>query len=325
MEGTDILKIVKLEKEHLIEAEQLALDNYREECSKVNTLPEVVKLPELECFTQNEFGVAAFDGDTMVGFLGCYNPWDRAFDSNVKGTFTPVHAHGCVKENRARICERMYQQMAEMLVKQGVLYHGIALYAHDEEAILAYVHNGFGHRCSDAIRTMEPIPGVMPAVGITFAELPMGEAKQVRELRRKLKNHMGESSCFMYTSEEEFEEWVQQRENNGSRIFVAKEKELPVAFLEICEEAETFVAELPNVKNICGAFCLPEYRGKQVYQNLINYVITRLGAEGYQYLGVDYESFNPTAQHFWSKYFEPYTYSVVRRIDDKVCCGGVKK
>ena len=318
MEETDILKIVKLEKEHLIEAGQLALDNYREECSKVNTLPEVTKLPELECFAQNEFGVAAFEGDTMVGFLGCYNPWDGAFDSNVKGTFTPVHAHGCVKEKRARIYERMYQQMAKMLVEQGVLYHGIALYAHDAEAITAYFHNGFGHRCSDAMRIMEPIQGVMPTPGITFEELLRGEEKQVRELRRKLKDHMGESSCFMYTPEDEFEEWVQKRESNGSRVFVAKDKGLPVAFLEICEEAETFVTELPNVKNICGAFCMPEYRGRQIYQNLINYTVEVLHKEGHQYLGVDYESFNPTAQHFWPKYFEPYTCSVTRRIDEGV-------
>ena len=140
----------------------------------------------------------------------------------------------------------------------------------------------------------------------------------MRELRRKLSKHMGDSSCFMYTSEDEFEEWIHKRENNGSRIFVAKDKELPVAFVEICDEAETFVTELPSVKNICGAFCLPEYRGRQIYQDLLNYVITKLGAEDFQYLGVDYESFNPTAQRFWTKYFEPYTYSVTRRIDEGV-------
>ena len=108
------------------------------------------------------------------------------------------------------------------------------------------------------------------------------------------------------------------RENNGSRIFVAKDKELPVAFVEICDKAETFVTELPLVKNICGAFCLPEYRGWLIYQNLINYTIEVLQKEGYQYLGVDYESFNPTARHFWPKYFVPYTCSVTRRIDEGV-------
>lgn len=294
------------------------MENYKEECSKLSALPVTTKLPELECFTQNDFGVAAFDGDTMLGFIGCHNPWDGAFDSNVKGTFTPIHAHGCVKENRARIYERMYQHMAEVLVSHGVLYHGIALYSHDVEALTAYFHCGFGHRCSDAIRKMEQICGIVSVADVSYEELPGGEAKQVRELRRKLKDHMGESSCFMYTSEDEFEEWVQRRENNGSRIFVAKDMERPIAFLEICEEAENFVAELPNVKNICGAFCLPEYRGQQIYQNLINYVADILKKEGYQYLGVDYESFNPTAQHFWTKYFEPYTYSVVRRVDEGV-------
>ena len=107
-------------------------------------------------------------------------------------------------------------------------------------------------------------------------------------------------------------------EHKSSRIFVANDKELPIAFVEICDEAETFVTELPSVKNICGAFCLPEYRGRLIYQNLINYTIEVFQKEGYQYLGVDYESFNSTAQHFWPKYFEPYTCSVTRRIDEGV-------
>ena len=325
---TNDMEIVTLKKEHLWEAGQLAHENYQEELSKVGALPEVKRFPDLSWFTENALGVAALAGSRLLGFIACCNPWDGAFDSNARGTFTPVHAHGCVRENRARIYERMYQSMADKLVKQGVLYHGIALYAHDVEAITAYFHNGFGQRCSDAMRRMELIPGITPTEGIVFEELPAGEARQVRKLRRQLKNHMGESCCFMCTSEEEFEVWVQKRENNGNRIFVAKEKkegvegeQLPFAFLEICDEAETFVTELTTVKNICGAFCMPEYRGRQIYQNLINYAVEVLKTEGYQYLGVDYESFNPTAQHFWPKYFEPYTCSVVRRIDE---CAGKK-
>jgi len=41
-----------------------------------------------------------------------------------------------------------------------------------------------------------------------------------------------------------------------------------------------------------------------------------LKEEGYKLLGVDYESFNSTANGFWLKYFTPYTNSVVRRIDE---------
>jgi ubiquinone/menaquinone biosynthesis C-methylase UbiE len=46
-----------------------------------------------------------------------------------------------------------------------------------------------------------------------------------------------------------------------------------------------------------------------------------LKQEGYRLLGVDCESFNPNARGFWSKYFEEYTHSVVRRIDDKAIEG----
>ena len=312
------MEIVRLKKEHIMEATKLALENYLEECRRVNALPEINSIPDLSCFAENEFGVATFEGKKMLGFIGCFNPWDGAFDSNARGSFTPIHAHGCVKENRDIIYQRMYQKMAETLVENGVLYHGIALYEHDEDAISAYFHNGFGHRCGDAIRKMEIIQEVKGVIGIEFEEIASEEAKIVRALRRELKEHMGKSSCFMYQKPDEFENWVKERENNGSRIFVAKEQEKIIAFIEISDDAENFVTEIPEMKNICGAYCLPQYRGQMIVQNLLNYVIDVLQKEGYKYLGVDYESFNPTAYHFWRKYFEPYTCSVTRRIDERI-------
>ena len=81
---------------------------------------------------------------------------------------------------------------------------------------------------------------------------------------------------------------------------------------------ENFITQLPKIKNICGAFCLLQYRGQMVMQNLLNYMIEILKKEGYKYLGVDYESFNPTAYHFWTKYFEPYTCRVTRRIEEGI-------
>lgn len=312
------MEIIKLEKEHLIEASRLALENYQEECAKVSALPKIEQIPDLKWLTENAYGVAAFESDKMLGFIGCCNPWNNAFDSKVRGTFTPVHAHGCIRENREKIYQLMYQKMADMLVKDGVLYHGIALYENDRDAIKSYFHNGFGHRCADAIRRMGAISGVKPVNGIEYEEIAACEAKYIRGLRRELTNHMGESCCFMYMTSDEFEDWVKGREINGSRIFVAKKEEKPIAFLEISDVGESFIAGLPKMKNICGAFCLPEYRGQMVVQNLLNYVIEILQQEDYEYLGVDYESFNPTAYHFWPKYFEPYTCSVTRRIDEGI-------
>lgn len=102
------------------------------------------------------------------------------------------------------------------------------------------------------------------------------------------------------------------------RYFVAKQNGKICAFLKISASGETFVATGNSYRHITGAYCLPEHRGKEVYQNLLNFTISALKGEGYTRLGVNFESFNPTGRGFWLKYFAAYTNSVVRRIDERI-------
>ena len=88
--------------------------------------------------------------------------------------------------------------------------------------------------------------------------------------------------------------------------------------MEVSNEGETFVASGDAYRHIMGAYCVPEHRGRGVYQKLLNLVINTLEAEGYTKLGVDFESINPSGSGFWLKYFNAYTNSVVRRIDEQI-------
>ena len=90
------------------------------------------------------------------------------------------------------------------------------------------------------------------------------------------------------------------------------------AYLKILSAGETFITEREKYRHIAGAFCLPEHRGKGLYQNLITCTISTLKKEGYTHLGVDFESLNPVGYNFWTKYFTSYTNGVVRRIDEKI-------
>lgn len=128
--------------------------------------------------------------------------------------------------------------------------------------------------------------------------------------------HMGNSPCFMYSTQEQFAHWLARAEVRNTRLFVARKEEKPIAFMEISGSGENFVTEVSDMCNICGAFCLPEYRGENIYQNLLSFAILKLKTEGYKRLGVDFESFNATANVFWLKYFTAYTNSIVRRIDE---------
>ena len=311
------MNILDFEMKHVESAKLIAAANYYEEREYVPILPSIDVLPDLEYFASNELGVAAFDDDRLIGFLCCYEPWDNAFDSSAKGTFSPIHAHGAVKENRRLIYQKMYQAAAEKWVKRKITYHAIGQYAHDTESINTFFTYGFGLRCIDAIRPMVEFE-CQSCYGICFEELAKTDVIRVRKMRQMESEHMGNSPCFMYSSLEDYKSWLARAEERNSRLFVAKDCEKLIAFVEVKSNAENFVTEVDNICNICGAFCLPEHRGKNIYQNLLNFTIRKLKGEGYKLLGVDFESFNPTAYGFWLKYFTAYTNSVVRRIDECV-------
>ena len=309
------MNIVSFEKEHIDEAKAIALANYQEERQFVKDLPEISELPDLNELAGNGLGVAAFEQGKMVGFLCCYKPWDNAFGTAAKGTFSPIYAHGAVAENREMIYRKLYQTAAEKWVAHGITYHAIAMYAHDEQALRAFFLYGFGVRCVDAIRDMSGI-NYHAVPDLQFRELPKEEIAKIREMRRQLSEHLGSSPCFMYSNEQEFKQWLIRAENRETDVYVAELDGEPVSFIEIADDGETFVTEKEEMKNICGAFCMPEYRGSGVFANLLNYVVDRLRQQGITHLGVDFESYNPAGSGAWNKYFTPYTHSVVRRIDE---------
>ena len=303
--------------EHLAKAMELAYKNYQEEREKISVLPDI-PIPDLTYFAENEMGVAAFDAEKMLGFLCGVSPFADAFQSTgIKGVFSPIHAHGAVKENRGRIYARLYQAAGEKWLARGALSHAVALYAHDEVAIRGFFVNGFGQRCADAIRALSSVESGDRG-NCVFTELKGEQRMRVLPLENDLLLHYRNSSCFMKRELFTEQTYARRLEELAARVFVAQNGDEIVAFAAITDEGETFVSTADGMMNICGAYCLPGYRGKGIYHALIGYLTDTLKNEGYTRLGVDYESINPTAQHFWPKLFAPYTRGVVRRIDDKM-------
>lgn len=333
-----MIKIIDFNHSHIQKAMEIAMANYKVERQQVPILPEVDEIPDLTHYADNKMGVAAFEEDRMVGFLCAYYPREDAFGTtNVKGTFTPIHAHGVAHTNemkqendvtgynRDRIYSLLYQEAAKKWVKQGILSHGIALYPNDKEAVNSFFYNGFGLRCIDAIRSLEDIPRLDNNLQkiknqLEYCEVPREEYGQLLELSNALTAHMGYSPTFMKFGPINEEE-LYRRSPEGVRYFAVKADGHYIAYVKISLEGENFVTEDNSMMNICGAYCKPEHRGTGVYHNLLCHLMTTLKKDGYQLLGVDCESFNPTARGFWLKYFTEYTHSVVRRIDDKAIGG----
>lgn len=312
------MKIINFENQHIEEAKSIAVVNYEEERRFVNELPAVCDIPDLNVFAGNGLGVAAFQNGKMIGFLCCNEPFDNAFGStDVRGVFSPMGANAAVSANRSKIYAAMYQAAGAKWINAGAVSHAISLYAHDEKLQQQFYCYGFGLRCIDCIRPMELIE-CKPCPDYEFKELQKEEYSFVYPLDLALNRHCMESPFFMNRKPETQEEFMISSAREGARYFVARQNGKVCAFLKISALGETFVSTANAYRHINGAYCLPEHRGKDVYQNLLNFTISVLKAEGYTRLGVDFESFNPTGRGFWLKYFTAYNHGVVRRIDERI-------
>ena len=128
--------------------------------------------------------------------------------------------------------------------------------------------------------------------------------------------HMAASPSFILRQSDTQESFIEKIKRFNSIFFVAKNEGQIVAYIRAELTGETFIMDTPGYIHIMGAYCLPEHRGKGLHKVLLKMLLQKLKSEGIMRLGVDFESFNPTAYGFWLKYFDAYTHSVARRIDD---------
>ena len=224
-------------------------------------------------------------------------------------------ANGTAGKKRAAIYARMYQAVGEKWVKAGASSHAVCLYAHDKEAQEQFFRYGFGLRSIDAIRTIGEIKHTT-LTGIQLCELPTERKADTLALNNLLILHCGKSPAFMRHEQMSKNDLQHKIDKDNNRYFAAYKGNDMIAYIKTADYGENFACDYPHMINICGAFCLSEYRGMGVNQNLLNFMMDTLENEGYACLGVDFESFNPTAYGFWTKYFMAYTHSVVRRIDE---------
>jgi hypothetical protein len=316
-----LLRIIDFNDDHIEQAQIIAKKNYDNERKNVEILPEITEFPDLSPFSKNRLGVSAFAGDKMVGYLCCYDPFENAFRSTKAiGIWSPIHGNGIIDCEYKNVFTRMYEIAAKKWVDLKATSHAITFYAHNDYIQNQLYRSGFGLRCLDTIRNMDEIKTIYQNK-YNIYELEHNEFHLIFPIGLLLEDHLSKSPMFMrYVRDKiedgheyKFAEW-QIREKY--RYFVAKNSENIIAYIKVHNEGENFIGDVINMKHIHGAYCFPEYRGQGIIQNILNFVIVKLSKENNQLLGVDFESFNPTASNFWSKYFKEYTHSVIRRIDD---------
>jgi len=102
---------------------------------------------------KNGLGVSAFDDSKMVGYLCCYDPFEKAFGTtNAIGVWSPIHGNGIIDSEYKNVFCRMYQETAKKWVDLKATSHAITFYAHNNSIQNQLYRYGFGLRCIDTIR-----------------------------------------------------------------------------------------------------------------------------------------------------------------------------
>lgn len=310
----------KFTEKHIDEAVDLALSELEAERSLCPDIPsgdfsEKLK-GMLTWLSSQPIGKAAFCDEKMVGYLLFGGPWDGFF-GNVKGVYSPLGASAFSYEyaDRQRLASMLFESTAQQFVQNRVFSCAVTRYAHDLDTARAFVFNGFGIRCSDAVRSLAKLSLQYSADGVSFIELPFGEFEKVSALQMGLVKHLEKAPIFCPTDMERYKHWFHKED---MRVFTAASGKKLIGFISVDVTAENFITEHDKMANICGAYFDENCRGKGIAQVLLAHIRDTLSGEGITHLGVDCETMNPTALNFWGKYFTPYTYSFARRLDERI-------
>lgn len=311
----------KLELKYIDDAVELAIKEYKNECiSNKQLLAKNYreKLRELlvDIFS-SKYGLLAIQDEELVGYLVFWGGFQGQF-GNVKGSFSPLFGSSFGGRNRKKTASLLFEHVSKLMIKDGIFSFAICKYAHDKEIIESFILNGFGIRCSDAIKNLTNLDEAPINSRYRYEEVSYEKSSDLLELINGLSKHMRGSPIYMPTSYLTADEFTVKCEERKNRFFAAYNDNRPVGYIEVCEKAETFISEDEEVLNICGTYVEEQYRNSSVAQELLLFTMKKLSDEGLKYLGVDCETLNPTAIRFWTKYFECYTYSFVRRIDERI-------
>lgn len=266
-----------------------------------------------------KLGYALIENGRLAAYLAFYGPFDNLFGNNNQGAWSPLFGNGTEGECRERTASRLLQYaLQDMVYERGVSSVAITVSAFDREVLTSHVVNGFGLRCADAARDLSRPLDAACTLPLSFREIDRRDATMLQPFLAEHAAHLAQSPCFLYTDKAWEGRHIAQRIEEGVRFFVAFDEEKPVGYIEVGHEGENLLTYQKAMPSICGAHLLPAYRGTGAQACLLQLICDTLKAEGYTHLGVDYETINPTAQRSWTKYFVPYTYSLHRRIDERV-------
>lgn len=317
----------QLNEKYVNAAADLIISAYIEEKIAIPSLPyENEHLYFLRKLIKNLFnngtGIVAVRSEELIGFIAGFEV-EELF-GKCKGIYSPLYGHGGKKEYRSILYQELYTHVAETWVRNACFTHALTFFAHDTETIDLWFWQGFGLRCVDSICELKTISAnnlsnINNPYNFIIKKADLFDIPDLANIHRQHNNYYRNSPVFMPGRYEDpvqdLTDWLKK---DNHHLWAAYQDGKPLGYMRIQPEAETFVSKHRDVMNITGAYVLESERKAGIGTMLLGEIQKWLLQNGYTLCGVDFESINITGSRFWNKHFTPYTYSMVRRIDERI-------
>ena len=312
------MEISSFHREYIPQAAALFVQNYRKQRLAVPALPDLMEdegqvATRLGCFLETSHGVAALEDGRLVGYMGWFLV-NQFRGADRKGAHCPEWGHSSVEEMKPEIYRAMYRAAAAQWAAAGCQVHAITLLAQDRMAEKIWFWNGFGLTVVDAVRPMQPL-GIPYSTTLHIRKATQADVHILAALDTEHCRHYAASPVFMAPPHNndaaEFAEFL-SRPKNGA--WLAMDGELPAGFIRYDGYDFDGVEIVKSEATICinGAYVRPAYRGRKAAAAMLDAALRDYASRGLTCCAVNFESFNPEAASFWTRYFEPVCLSVLR-------------
>ena len=256
----------------------------------------------------------------IIGFMGGFYLSD--IDSHKHGFLTPLALHAVKRGENARfVMHKLIQELSRQCVDKGLYKLAILFHAYDTQMKDILHDLGYGGLTIDFIRGVDTLT-LKPLEDVVIESVTADDLKTMLPLFRGIQDHLMGSPVFLYEEdpyEPILENYRNQIHQGGHGLFVANHHDVPVGYIKYTVNSINR-QELDGGKTmgINGAFILDQFRGLGLMDHLLNRVIEEALKHGYTHIMTDCESANFEAVSYWSKHFKPYSFGVLRVINELV-------
>ena len=275
--------------------------------------PDLADIGQIQQRLSGMRGVAALDGERLIGYLTGWFPIDGFRDSARVGAYVPEWGHSAATSNRRAVYNALYRVASTEWSHAGCDVHAITLLAGDDAALETWFWSGFGIGTVDAIRPTTPLDDHVVALD-TLRIATTADAAALAILDVEHVRHYAAAPVLMPPPALLDEgAWRAFMSLPGNTVWLAEDAEGPFGFIRFERQYHgSAVLESSSGIFISGAYVRPACRRRGAATAMLDAGIRQSAADGVTSCAVDFEGFNPEATAFWLRHFSPVCISLMR-------------